>query len=75
MIPSTDLSSALEEFFNGSPVEKDADTVSPTPVPMAQSEETQSKGLVEALDAFLDERFNLAELRSAREAANSSLVK
>ena len=75
LIPSTDLSSALEEFFNGSPVEKDADNVSPTPVPMAQSEETQSKGLVESLDAFLDERFNLAELRSAREAANSSLVK
>lgn len=51
MIPEADLNSALAEYFNSSAV--------PTPTPGGKATET----LVESLDKYLSNRFNLAALR------------
>lgn len=60
LIPTADLSSALEEFFNGKPGD--------TGAPIAQTEESS---LIKSLNKFLDKKFNLDALRSQREAAIS----
>ncbi len=56
MISDEELSLALSEFFNNTAA---AVTVTPTPTPVA----TAPVSLVESLDKFLENRFNLAAIR------------
>ncbi len=54
LIPESDLNSALADYFNSS-TESPSPTATPTPKP--------NESLVDSLDKFLNNRFNLAALR------------